>query len=66
MDEGAWRAIVHGITKSRTRLSDFTISHEDVENRGENNLFVQSWSHHSPVPTRVLAQTTKSDLSAIK
>ena len=22
MDRGAWRAIVHGITKSRTRLSD--------------------------------------------
>ena len=23
MDRGAWRATVHGITKSRTRLSDF-------------------------------------------
>ena len=25
MDRGAWLATVHGITKSRTRLSDFTI-----------------------------------------
>ena len=25
MDRAAWQAIVHGIAKSRTRLSDFTI-----------------------------------------
>ena len=24
MDGGAWRATVHGVAKSRTRLSDFT------------------------------------------
>ena len=24
MDGGAWKAAVHGVTKSRTRLSDFT------------------------------------------
>ena len=24
MDEGAWEATVHGVAKSRTRLSDFT------------------------------------------
>ena len=27
MDGGAWLATVHGITKSQTRLSDFTHSH---------------------------------------
>ena len=26
MDRGAWRATVHGVAKSRTRLSDFTHS----------------------------------------
>ena len=26
MDEGAWWAAVHGVAKSRTRLSDFTLS----------------------------------------
>ena len=26
MDRGAWQTIVHGVTKSRTRLSDFTSS----------------------------------------
>ena len=26
MDGGAWWAIVHGVTKSRTRLSDFTFT----------------------------------------
>ena len=24
MDRGAWRAVIHGVTKSRTRLSDWT------------------------------------------
>ena len=26
MDGGAWRATVHGVTKSQTRLSDFTFT----------------------------------------
>ena len=26
MDKGAWRATVHGVTKSWTRLSDFTFT----------------------------------------
>ena len=26
MDRGAWKAAVHGVTKSRTRLSDFTFT----------------------------------------
>ena len=26
MDRGAWQATVHGVAKSRTRLSDFTLS----------------------------------------
>ena len=25
MDRGAWRATIHGITKSWTRLSDYTL-----------------------------------------
>ena len=27
MDRGAWKATVHGVAKSRTRLSDFTSLH---------------------------------------
>ena len=26
MDRGAWRAAVHGVAKSQTRLSDFTLT----------------------------------------
>ena len=26
MDREAWRAVIHGVTESRTRLSDFTFS----------------------------------------
>ena len=33
MDGGAWWATVHGVAKSRTRLSDFTFT------------FVQDWGH---------------------
>ena len=29
MDEGAWEATVHGVTKSWARLSDFTSLHMD-------------------------------------
>ena len=32
MERGAWQATVHGVTKSRTRLSDFTHSHMYVIN----------------------------------
>ena len=31
MDRGAWRATVHGVTKSRTQLSDFTHTHTDID-----------------------------------
>ena len=30
MDRGAWRATVHGVAKSRTRLSDFTSLHFEL------------------------------------
>ena len=30
MDRGAWRATVHGVAKSRTRLSDFTFTFTQV------------------------------------
>ena len=33
MDRGAWRATVHGVAKSRTRLSDFTSLHFTIEDR---------------------------------
>ena len=26
MDREAWRAVIHGVAKSRTRLSDFTLT----------------------------------------
>ena len=29
MDGGAWKAAVHGVTKSQTRLSDFTSLQKD-------------------------------------
>ena len=34
MDGGAWWATVHEITKSQTRLSNFTLQSKDDQNRG--------------------------------
>ena len=31
MDGGAWQATVHGVTKSQTRLSDFTFVHKIIK-----------------------------------
>ena len=52
MDRGVWEAIVHGVTKSQTRLSDFTFTfswtaeaREDVGNAGWAN----SWRLRGPV-----------------
>ena len=32
MDQGVWQATLHGVTKSRTRLSDFTFTFTEVTN----------------------------------
>ena len=34
MDQGAWEATVHGVAKSRTRLSDFTFYFHALEDNG--------------------------------
>ena len=39
MDGGAWQATVHGVTKNRTRLSDFTFSYFINKATDEVNLF---------------------------
>ena len=43
MDGGAWWATVHGITKSRTLLSDFThtVKGFDVLNKAEIDVFLE-------------------------
>ena len=34
MDRGAWWATVHGVAKSRTRLSDFTFTFTKMQLKG--------------------------------
>ena len=47
MDGGAWQAVVHGVARSRTRLSDFTFTfHFSLSCTGEGNgnpLSVLAW-----------------------
>ena len=38
MDGGAWKAAVHGVAKSRTRLSDFTLTFTFMHWRGKWQL----------------------------
>ena len=44
MDREAWRAAVHGVTKSRTRLSDWT--ELNCELRINSTLFLNSWNKY--------------------
>ena len=50
MDRGAWWATVHGVTKSRTRLSDFTFFHFPVL-YSRTLLVVHPVCNSLPLPT---------------
>ena len=43
MDGGAWWAAVHGVTKSRTRLSDFTFHFHALEEEMATHSSVLAW-----------------------
>ena len=43
MDGGAWSAAVHGVTKSRTRLSDFTFHFHALEKEMATRSSVLAW-----------------------
>ena len=43
MDGGAWWTAVHGVTKSRTRLSDFTFHFHALEKEMATHSSVLSW-----------------------
>ena len=43
MDGGAWKAAVHGVPKSRIRLSDFTFTFHFHASEKEMLLYVLAW-----------------------
>ena len=43
MDKGAWWAAVHGVTKSRTRLSEFTFHFHALEKEMATHSSVLAW-----------------------
>ena len=45
MDRGAWHAAIHGVAKSRTRLSDFTLTFHfhELEKETETHCTVPAW-----------------------
>ena len=43
MDGGAWWAAVHGVAKSRTRLSDFTFTFHALEKEMATHSRVLAW-----------------------
>ena len=50
MDGGAWKAAVHGVAKSRTRLRDFTFTFHfhAVEKEMETHSSVLAWRIPGP------------------
>ena len=54
MDREAWRAVIHGVAKSRTRLRDWT---EDLVARLEN-----AWQIFSPFPGHEIRVESKSEI----
>ena len=47
MDRGAWWAIVHGITKSWTQLSDFHCDFKGAKCLWEKSMFLCIWASYS-------------------
>ena len=43
MDRGAWWAAVHGVTKSQTRLSNFTFHFHTLEKEMATHSSVPAW-----------------------
>ena len=58
MDRGAWWAIVHGVTKSRTQLSDFTHFPLSVQLFNCVRLFATPWTvvYQAPLSMRFSRQ----------
>ena len=45
VDRGAWRATVHGVAKSRTRLSDFTFTFHALEKEMATHSSILAWKN---------------------
>ena len=43
MDAGAWKAAVHGVARSRTRLSNFTFHFDALEREMATHSSVLAW-----------------------
>ena len=54
MDGGAWQATVHGVTKSRTQLSDYN------NNKTPNNyLLTKQWGEFGSMETAQIVEFRK-------
>ena len=47
MDRGAWRAVIHGVAKSQTRLSDWTELNSNCVLAGEHNTQGGRWDRNA-------------------
>ena len=56
MDGGAWWAIVHGVAKSWTRLSDFTSLHFRTSQKKKITLLSTSKHQYSPLHGKMVVQ----------
>ena len=56
MDRGAWRATVHGVAKSQTRLSNLALTHAPIPKRK-----IRRKENYTPVFNKIL-QTKASNI----
>ena len=55
MDREAWRAVIHGVAKSRTRLNDWTELNNNSVNltiRKKEELYINKPEPHKPIVTK--------------
>ena len=70
MDGGAWKAAVHGVAKSRTRLSDFTFTFHSpaLEKEMATHSSVLAWMQQRPslVQTNSMLQQINKQIKGQK
>ena len=66
MDGGAWKAAVHGVAKSRTRLSDFTFTFHfhALEKEMATHSSVLAWRIPGTVGCRLWGRTESDTTEA--
>ena len=65
MDGGAWQATVHGVAKSRPRLSNETTTTTAIKVSDLQRVHVKKGTDRTPEVNKVCRRTVKGDFSKL-